>query len=292
MMPAIRPLLVAMAGLALLKPTAAFARSHHDALVIDIDALVVVLVTLQPTAGDVQAKAFQSRERNHRPSAVHCKTEGNRDSDNHQGTERQNSAGRRQGTVSPGEQRKPSPSPDFAAVHARISSSSAMGSTRAPPAGSGPKARTGIPARCETILAPPTWSGCRWVTTAIRTWAPCSCTVRATRSRCRSSCGPGSTTITPRAPGSRRIQVLVPSNVIGPGLGHSTQPARSVPEPSILIAPRFARRNRTGLKDGQEDMLGNLSATEHSTPTGADTHGFALGLGRGKSLPSGATTRI
>ena len=45
--------------------------------------------------------------------------------------------------------------------------------------------------------------------------------------------GPGSTTTTEEEPGSAISQVLVPSSVIGEGLGASTQVARGVRNPSM-----------------------------------------------------------
>lgn len=65
------------------------------------------------------------------------------------------------------------------------------------------------------------------------TRAPRSATTRHTRWRWSSSRGPGSMTTASVAPGSSRTQVLVPSRVIGPGLGASTQNARSVTCPPL-----------------------------------------------------------
>src|SRR6266700_7759325 len=65
------------------------------------------------------------------------------------------------------------------------------------------------------------------------TRCPARLAAEHTRRRCAWSSGPGSTTTAVAEPGSAISQVLVPSSVIGDGLGASTQRARAVPDPSM-----------------------------------------------------------
>ena len=68
------------------------------------------------------------------------------------------------------------------------------------------------------------------------TRAPCAATWSSTRRRCASSSGPGSMTTASVEPGSRSTQVLVPSRVIGPGVGrqHAVRAGRGLAPRPVL----------------------------------------------------------
>ena len=83
------------------------------------------------------------------------------------------------------------------------------------------------------------WSGWPWVSSMRATRSPraATCVERRRRGAARRS-GPGSTTTHRCDPGSASTQVLVPSSVIGPGFGASTQVARAVTAPPDQPLPR------------------------------------------------------
>ncbi len=95
----------------------------------------------------------------------------------------------------------------------------------------GSSAPTGAPVSSANRAAPAEWSRCPWVSTICVTRRSPAVAASSTRRRWSSSSGPGSTTVTADEPGSAITQVLVPSSVIGDGLGASTHQARPVPMP-------------------------------------------------------------
>src|SRR6266508_2455758 len=77
-----------------------------------------------------------------------------------------------------------------------------------------------------------------------------------TRRRWASSRGPGSTTIAADAPGERRIHVLVPSSVIGPGFGASTRVARSVTTSTVIApSPRTSSHTKAASRPLQVSLV-------------------------------------
>ena len=96
----------------------------------------------------------------------------------------------------------------------------------AEPVGRGRARGPAAPATVGEARAPSLWSGWPWVSSTTATGADRPCVgglaAAATAARWPACSGPGSTT-TARPPGAASSQVLVPSRVIGPGLGASTR---------------------------------------------------------------------
>ena len=113
----------------------------------------------------------------------------------------------------------------------------------APRVSVGSSARTGAETRSANVRAASVWSRWRWVSTTSSTGPQAS-----SRSRCAGSSGPGSTTTQPACPGARRIQVLVPSSVIGDGFSARTTAAASRDGPQEPVGGVRRRRVR-GARD-------------------------------------------
>ena len=92
-----------------------------------------------------------------------------------------------------------------------------------PSTSDGSSARTGAPVSPAKRRAPAAWSWWRWVSRTSVT-GPCP----AASSRCSGWSSPGSTITHPSSPGARSTQVLVPSSVMGEGLGASSTDASGV----------------------------------------------------------------